>query len=62
MAALATQFLIIERNGDYQAAERLAQDMGGLDRTLQQDLKRLSGLEVPVGLVFEQGLDVLGVK
>lgn len=62
IAALATQLLIIERNGDYEAAQRLAQDMGGIDRTLQQDLKRLSGLDVPAGLVFEQGPDVLGVK
>jgi hypothetical protein len=33
--------------------------MGGMDLLLREDMKRLSGLELPVGIIFEQGLDVL---
>jgi hypothetical protein len=59
LASLATQLMFVQGNRDYGAAGRLLQDMGGMDVMLREDMKRLSGLELPVGIVFEQGLDVL---
>ncbi|KPK51641.1 MAG: hypothetical protein AMJ59_27750 [Gammaproteobacteria bacterium SG8_31] len=59
LASLATQLMFVQGNRDYEAAGRLLQDMGGMDLLLREDMKRLSGLELPVGIIFEQGLDVL---
>jgi hypothetical protein len=60
LASLATQLMFIQGNRDHEAAGRLLRDMGGMDPLLREDLERLSVLRLPVGIIFEQGLDVLG--
>ena len=40
----------------------LIRDLGYVTPALQMDLQRLKQARVPVGLVFEQGADVLGLK
>lgn len=62
LGALATQLMIIEGNRDYEAAGRFLENMGGVDTVLKNDLQRLSETEFPLGLVFEQGPEVLGLK
>lgn len=59
LASLATQLMFVQGNRDYGAAGSLLRDMGGMDPLLREDMKRLSGLELPVGIIFEQGLEVL---
>ncbi len=61
LATLASQLLVIMGNGDYDGAGRLIESMGEIDPLLRQDLAGLDSA-VPVGLVFEQGADVLGLQ
>ena len=49
-------------NGDYPGVDSLIRDLGYVTPALQMDLQRLKQARVPVGLVFEQGADVLGLK
>jgi hypothetical protein len=59
--ALATQLLVIQGNGDVEAARRLDEDMGGISAELQSDLDALAVARIPVDVVFEQGPAVLGL-
>ena len=62
MNALATQLLVIQSNGDVEAARQLEKDMGGITPVLQADLDRLGTAGIPVDIVFEQGPEVLGLR
>ncbi len=62
MNALATQLLVIQGNGDVEAARRLDGDLGGITPMLQADLDRLATAGIPVDVVFEQGPEVLGLR
>lgn len=59
--ALAAQLLVLRGNGDITGFETLVADMGRLDEKLREDLERLATKRVPVGVIFEQGVDVLGL-
>jgi hypothetical protein len=61
MNALSAKLLTIQGNGDYDAAKQLTDSMGGVDAELAADLKRLQTAKIPVDVVFEQGLDTLGL-
>ncbi|MFC5741370.1 dipeptidyl-peptidase 3 family protein [Dyella tabacisoli] len=61
MNALSAKLLTIQGNGDYDAAKQLTDSMGNVDAELASDLKRLQTAKIPVDIVFEQGLDVLGL-
>lgn len=61
MNELTTLILTIQGDGDYQkATEWIARD-GAIKAELQGDLDRLSGKNIPVDVVFEQGRQVLGI-
>ncbi|NIR43612.1 MAG: Zn-dependent hydrolase [Gemmatimonadetes bacterium] len=60
VTALAEEILRIQGEGDYERASRLIRDMGVIGPTLQADLDRLGALGIPVDIVFEQGMSVLG--
>jgi hypothetical protein len=62
MNALATQLLVIQGNGDIEAARRLDRDLGGITPQLQADLDGLAAAGIPVDVVFEQGPEVLGLR
>ncbi len=62
IAALSAQILQVQGEGDYAAAAALLQQYGATDAGLQADLQRIGEQAIPVDIVFEQGLDVLGVK
>ena len=62
MNALATQLLVIQGNGDVEAARNLEKDFGGIRRQLQADLDGLAAAGIPVDVVFEQGPEVLGLR
>jgi len=61
MNSLAQKILIIQGNGDYDAAKALVEEKGFIRNELQADLDRLKELNIPVDLVFEQGPDVAGL-
>jgi hypothetical protein len=62
MNALSAKLLTIQGDGDYEAAKQLTDGMGNVDAELAGDLKKLEGAKIPVDIVFEQGLEVLGLQ
>ncbi len=62
MNALSAKLLTIQGDGDYDAAKQMTDGMGNIDAELAGDLKKLEGAKIPVDIVFEQGLDVLGLQ
>jgi len=62
MNALSAKLLTIQGDGDYDTAKKLTDSMGSIDAELAGDLKKLEQAKIPVDIVFEQGLDVLGLQ
>jgi hypothetical protein len=60
MNDLSKLILTLQGNGDKAAVERAQKENAVVSPELQADLNRLSKLRIPVDLVFEQGVDVLG--
>ncbi len=58
---LSAKILQIQGKGDYKAAEKLIREKGKVKTTLRKDLNRLEKRDVPVDIIFDQGLDVLGL-
>lgn len=58
---LSALLLQLQGDGDYAAAAKLVDSLGQIGPQLQGDLDRLSDLGIPVDVVFEQGVDVLGL-
>jgi hypothetical protein len=61
MNSLAEQILVVQGNGDYDAAKHLIEDKGYIRQDLQNDLDRLEALNIPVDIAFEQGPEILGL-
>lgn len=62
MNGLGGLILTLQGNGDRLAVEKAQNTNGVIGTELQTDLNRLSKKGIPVDLVFEQGVDILGVK
>lgn len=62
MDKLSELILTLQGNGDYAGVGRLLNEQGQISAELQADLDRLSRNNIPVDVVFEQGVDVLGLK
>ncbi len=62
MNGLGNLILTLQGNGDRLAVEKAQKTNGVIGTALQNDLNRLSKKGIPVDLIFEQGVDVLGVK
>jgi len=60
--ALAEKILRLQGTGDYAGVGAFATQSGSIGATLQADLDRLSSRNIPVDIVFEQGMAVLGGK
>jgi len=58
---LSRTLLILQGNGDYAAVDVFVAEMAGVTPQLQADLDRLAAASIPVDLVFEQGVEVLGL-
>jgi hypothetical protein len=54
--ALSAKILILQGDGDYQGASQFVEQMGKIGPELQADLDRLEAADIPVDVVFEQGL------
>jgi hypothetical protein len=58
--SLGSLILRLQGDGDYAGVTRFMATRSALSPTLQRDLARLGGKGIPVDVVFEQGMDVLG--
>ncbi|WP_337840237.1 Zn-dependent hydrolase [Rheinheimera sp.] len=61
MTSLSTLILTLQGDGNYEGVSALLNDKGVIRPELAADLQRLSGANIPVDLVFEQGKQVLGL-
>ncbi|MDH3699498.1 MAG: Zn-dependent hydrolase [Flavobacteriaceae bacterium] len=61
MNALSEKILTLQGNGDYDGVAQLVDEKGKIGEVLQAELDRLSEKNIPVDIVFEQGVGVLGL-
>lgn len=57
--SLSTLILTLQGEGDRDGVIRLMEEKGGVGPGLAEDLERLSAQDIPVDVVFEQGMAVL---
>ncbi len=62
ITALSRLLLTIQGDGDYPGAEQLFAEKGAIGDQLAADLDRLAQAGIPVDIVFEQGVDMLGLQ
>jgi hypothetical protein len=62
MNKLSKMIIMLQGNGDKAAVEKTLREKAVITPELQSDLDRLTKSGIPVDIVFEQGVDVLGVK
>jgi len=62
MNDLSAFIITLQGNGDKAAVEKAQKTMAIIPTELQSDLDRLTRKNIPVDVVFEQGVDVLGMK
>jgi hypothetical protein len=61
MNDLSNEILMIQGNGDYNAAMKMIEDYSIITEELNGDLNRINSKEIPVDIVFEQGAKALGL-
>jgi hypothetical protein len=59
--SLSREILTLQGDGDHTGAATLVNELGLIGPRLQTDLDRLTEAGIPVDIVFEQGVDVLGL-
>lgn len=62
MNKLSKLIITLQGNGDKAAVEKTQKEKAVITAELQKDLDRLTQKGIPVDVIFEQGVDVLGVK
>jgi hypothetical protein len=62
MAALAEKILRLQGDGDYDGVKTFMDRTAQIGPTLAHDLDRLASAGIPVDIVFDQGVDVLGLE
>jgi hypothetical protein len=58
---LSRTLLTLQGDGDYEAVGTFVAEKGAVGEQLQIDLNRLAQASIPVDIVFEQGVEVLGL-
>lgn len=61
MFDLSNKILMIQGDGDYEAAGKWIKENGFIGEALQKDLDRIGEAGIPRDIVFEQGAEVLGL-
>jgi hypothetical protein len=61
MSALSNLLLTLQGDGDYEGARELTESKGIIGSQLQADLDRLTNADIPVDIVFSQGVSELGL-
>ncbi|UCF35720.1 MAG: Zn-dependent hydrolase [Acidobacteriota bacterium] len=59
--SLSERIIRLQGDGDYDETVQFMKELSQLPETLQSDLGRLSEAQIPVDVVFEQGLEALGL-
>ena len=62
MVSLMQKILPIQGEGDYDAAKAWVAEKAMVPPMLQADLDRVNESGIPVDIVFEQGIEVIGLK
>lgn len=62
MSSLSRLLLTLQGDGDYEGASKLTNEKGNIGVQLQKDLDRLTHADIPVDIVFSQGLAELGLE
>lgn len=62
IAALSDKILRLQGDGDYEGAKAWIEKQGKVSDQLKADLERLNRRQIPVDVVFEQGIAVLGIN
>jgi hypothetical protein len=62
MNGLAEKILRLQGDGDYDGVKTFMEQSAQIGPALRSDLDRLAGAGIPVDIVFEQGLAVLGLR
>ena len=62
MDKLSAQILKFQGDGDYQGVVKFMDELGKMDPALQADLDRVGKAGIPKDIVFEQGVEVLGLQ
>ena len=61
MEGLSNIILTLQGEGDYQGVANLVEEKGVISPKLQADLDRLTDANIPVDVIFEQGVEALGL-
>ncbi|MCW3789062.1 dipeptidyl-peptidase 3 family protein [Plebeiibacterium sediminum] len=61
MIDLSKDILVMQGNGDYEKAQEWIKEKGFITPELQKDLDRIAEAGIPRDIVFQQGVDVLGL-
>lgn len=61
MNSLSEKILTLQGEGDYEGVSQLVDQKAKIEPGLQADLDRLAEAGIPVDIVFEQGVEVLGL-
>lgn len=61
MNDLSNLILTLQGNGDKAGVEKIMKEKGSIDADLQASLDKLKEKGIPVDIIFEQGVDVLGL-
>ncbi len=61
MTSLSALILKLQGEGDYEAVKKLKEEKVVIGAELQKDLDNISNVGIPLDIVFDQGLDKLGL-
>ena len=61
MRQLSYLILTLQGNGDYEGVAKLVDEKGVISSDLQSDLDKLSKANIPVDVIYDQGVEVLGL-
>ncbi len=62
MNSLGEKILVIQGNGDYNAAKKMVEELGVIKEQLQADLDRINEAGIPRDIRFKQGKQLLGLN
>ncbi|MFC2104804.1 Zn-dependent hydrolase, partial [Bacteroidota bacterium] len=62
MNSLGEKILVIQGNGDYDAAKAMVEELGIIKEQLQADLSRINEAGIPRDIRFKQGKEILGLN
>ncbi len=61
MNSLSNKILVLQGNGNYEEVKKFVEKYGKMSDVLKNDIKRLEKKGIPVDVVFNQGVNVLGL-